>query len=355
MLRFYKTNVGRPGKLLLYLAGLAALGGCATTPAPSRTAFMALGAATPAPIAFLDFCARRPDECRATPSGIIKTGDRAASVARAAAPGWTASARVVMTGSLDAARTPTAMREQSVLAAETRWPAAPAPWRSVVMQVSLPWWTADDTQDVAGPATPRTDHFVLGYSKRAALKAALVDVALVEGAAPDADADQQDEISPVALAAPEVPDAAATTLRYSPGLLARLNEINRQINGAIKAETDMASLGIADHWDEPLEEGRNVGDCEDYVLEKRHALIEAGFPAQALSIAVVQTRRGEDHAVLVVDTDGGDLVLDNLSPWVTPWNAVGYRWLMRQAPGQPLNWVSVAGASRTPPASQAVG
>ncbi len=348
MLRFYKTNVSRPGKLLLYLAGLAALGGCATTTAPPKTAFMALGAATPAPIAFLDFCARRPDECRAAPA------DRASTTARAAAPGWTASARVVMTGSLNAARTPSVLREPSVLAAETGWRGSPAPWRSVVMQVSLPWWTADEPQDVAGLAAPATDHVVLGYSPRRALDAALVDVALAN-AAPDAAADPQAEMSPADQAAPEGPDPTASTLRYSPGLVARLNEINRQVNHAIKAETDMASLGVADHWDEPLEEGRNVGDCEDYVLEKRHALIAAGFPAEALSIAVVQTRRGEDHAVLVVDTDGGDLVLDNLSPWVTPWNAVGYRWLMRQAPGQPLNWVTVAGAARTPPTSQADG
>ena len=65
----------------------------------------------------------------------------------------------------------------------------------------------------------------------------------------------------------------------------------------------------------------------------------------ALTIAIVRTRQGEGHAVLLVATDQGEYVLDNLSPWAMPWRQVGYQWLKRQAPGQPLTWVSIGGSS----------
>jgi predicted transglutaminase-like cysteine proteinase len=47
------------------------------------------------------------------------------------------------------------------------------------------------------------------------------------------------------------------------------------------------------------------------------------------------------HAVLLVATVEGEVVLDNLSPWVLPWNEAPYQWLDRQAPGAPTQWVHV--------------
>ncbi len=52
---------------------------------------------------------------------------------------------------------------------------------------------------------------------------------------------------------------------------------------------------------------------EDYVLAKRRALIQAGISPSALRIAYVKTRGGEGHAILVVKTDRGEFVLDNLN------------------------------------------
>lgn len=127
-------------------------------------------------------------------------------------------------------------------------------------------------------------------------------------------------------------------LSLTPALLAELNAVNRGVNGAIAPANDRDN----DVWSLPLADGRRTGDCEDYVLEKRRALIAHGVPAKALSIAVVRTPQGESHAVLVAATEAGELVLDNRSPWIAAWNQTGYRWVKRQSPADPARWVRVA-------------
>lgn len=122
---------------------------------------------------------------------------------------------------------------------------------------------------------------------------------------------------------------------------ADLEALSRRINRAIRRSSDADAYGREDVW--VLPEGRRPrGDCEDYVLAKRRALIEDGVDPAALAIAIVRTRRGETHAVLLVTTRDGEQVLDNLSPWVLPWREAPYEWLERQAPGQPLIWVRAA-------------
>ena len=163
-----------------------------------------------------------------------------------------------------------------------------------------------------------------------------------EAAAPSADRSVP-EAPPAAAATAAADPAAPAPLALTRALRKELTRVNRRINAAISPRPDLQTQGVADRWDLPLEEGLTSGDCEDYVLEKRRALIAEGVPAEALSIAVALTRWGELHAVLLVSTDRGELVLDSLSPWVTPWNRTGYRWIERQAPGRTFDWVSVAG------------
>lgn len=121
----------------------------------------------------------------------------------------------------------------------------------------------------------------------------------------------------------------------------RLETVSRRLNRAIRRASDGDAHGRADVWIIP--QGRAaVGDCEDYVLAKRRALIEDGVDPAAMSIAIVRTRGGELHAVLLVATPEGERVLDNLTPWALLWNEAPYEWLERQAPGQPLVWVQAA-------------
>lgn len=108
------------------------------------------------------------------------------------------------------------------------------------------------------------------------------------------------------------PDLATQAAPSTPGLTAMLAEVNRAEN-ARRFGPDRRRL-----------------DCVGYVLAKRDALIRAGLPAEALSPAVVRTRGGVSHAVLIVTTTDGDLVLDNLSPYVESWRRVDYEWIKRQ-------------------------
>lgn len=114
----------------------------------------------------------------------------------------------------------------------------------------------------------------------------------------------------------------------TPNLMAALRAVNVQVNRAIrpKADTDdVWSLNPAS------------GDCEDYALSKRSALIAKGVPAGALRIAYTKTRAGEPHAVLVVRTSQGDYVLDNLTNAVRTVRQSGYD-IRSISNADPMTW-----------------
>lgn len=116
----------------------------------------------------------------------------------------------------------------------------------------------------------------------------------------------------------------------TPNLLAVLKHVNGQVNRAIRPQRD-----TADVW----ELNPTSGDCEDYVLSKRSALIRQGVSAGALRIAYTHTRRGEPHAVLVVRTSQGDYVLDNLTNTVKTLRASGYNIRSMSSPN-PTRWTA---------------
>lgn len=94
---------------------------------------------------------------------------------------------------------------------------------------------------------------------------------------------------------------------------ARLGEINRAINLAIRPTSDMAQYGQIDVWSSPLVTfATGAGDCEDYAIAKFVALRMAGVSPDDLRIVVIRdTIRGEDHAVAMARLDGHWLTLDN--------------------------------------------
>lgn len=118
-------------------------------------------------------------------------------------------------------------------------------------------------------------------------------------------------------------------------LLAQANRINREVNRRIREMTDVANYGSVDYWTLPSN-GR--GDCEDFVLEKYQRLLAAGADGRDLAIAVVLDRHGENHAVLVLRHETGDLVLDNLASDIRPWNETGYRFLAMQTSDDKRLW-----------------
>lgn len=120
------------------------------------------------------------------------------------------------------------------------------------------------------------------------------------------------------------------TVQATPDVMATLKRVNASVNNAIRPRHD----GAADVWNASA---TNAGDCEDYVLAKRRALIRAGIPASALRIAYVKTRRGAGHAILVVKTSRGDFVLDNLNRSVRPLSQAGYR-IVSMSGANPMHW-----------------
>lgn len=138
--------------------------------------------------------------------------------------------------------------------------------------------------------------------------------------------------------------AGDTVVALSGPLWRTVTRVNAEINAAIRADDDLRAYRQADYWTIPRATGRArpVGDCEDFALAKRERLLALGVPSEALSIALVTTRTGLSHAVLLVATDQGEYVLDNLTPWVVHWTEARLTWRERQAPGQMLKWVHVA-------------
>jgi predicted transglutaminase-like cysteine proteinase len=116
----------------------------------------------------------------------------------------------------------------------------------------------------------------------------------------------------------------------TPNLLAVLKQVNHQVNRSIRPERD-----TTDVW----ELNPRSGDCEDYVLSKRSALVRMGVPAGSLRIAYTHTRRGAPHAILVVRTNEGDLVLDNLSNSVKTLRASGYN-IRSMSTANPNRWTA---------------
>ena len=94
---------------------------------------------------------------------------------------------------------------------------------------------------------------------------------------------------------------------------ARLAEVNRGVNLAIRYRSDVARHGAADAWTTPVAAlAAGEGDCEDYAIAKYMALHETGVAAADLRLVLVRdTRLEQDHAVLAARLDGRWLLLDN--------------------------------------------
>ncbi|WGM31818.1 transglutaminase-like cysteine peptidase [Brevundimonas sp. NIBR11] len=288
-------------RVTIHAAALVALIGalgCGTASAADESGFqMPLGAPTMAPAGFVALCERRPEQCLS----VARPDAEALSEVRV----WAGQMRWAMVfQTVGIATTPAAIPENEQ--------AEPPPAPIAPRLTAVPHAKAVTPQEIRalkdarrkrGSAEPSKTNPVVGR--------------------------------PAVLAVPSPPRPVAEVSMQT------LEAVTRRINRAIRRSSDTDAYGREDVW--VLPEGpRPSGDCEDYVLAKRRVLIEEGVDPAALSIAIVRTRQGEVHAVLLVATSEGEQVLDNLTPWVLPWSEAPYEWLERQAPGRPLTWVRTA-------------
>ncbi|PPB81586.1 putative transglutaminase-like cysteine proteinase [Albidovulum inexpectatum] len=131
-------------------------------------------------------------------------------------------------------------------------------------------------------------------------------------------------------------DATGPARNESIMTLAR--QINRKINRRVRAIEDSRQYGQEEVWALPTARG---GDCEDFALLKKRELIKAGVRAQDLLIATALDRQRGSHAVLILRTAQGDMVLDNLTDRILRWDQTGYSFIAMQNPDRPSTWVAV--------------
>ena len=198
----------------------------------------------------------------------------------------------------------------------------PHAWRALVLAWGMAWFgpAADltagtlDPSAASEPAGKSTEPFGLFAATLSAggvrekwldverkLDDERVQLALCDG-------DRERCVSPAALQLLAIVDNA----RAREGR-ARLGEINRAINLAIRPMSDLAQYGQIDVWSTPLVTfSTGAGDCEDYAIAKFVALRLAGISPDDLRIVIMRNAlRGEDHAVVAARLDGHWLTLDN--------------------------------------------
>jgi predicted transglutaminase-like cysteine proteinase len=142
------------------------------------------------------------------------------------------------------------------------------------------------------------------------------------------------EYDPECKTKPSAPQDVVLSLKAWKDLV----RVNRWVNTNIKPLTDLEHWGVVERWNYPDD---GYGDCEDYVLEKRRLLMQAGWPRESLLITVVRDQHGDGHAVLTVKTDKGEFILDNQRDEILLWSDTGYRFVKRQSQSDQNVWVSL--------------
>lgn len=117
----------------------------------------------------------------------------------------------------------------------------------------------------------------------------------------------------------------------------QLISVNNRVNVEIVPVTDEDQYKVGELWAYP----QGAGDCEDFALAKRRGLIEQGWDPSTLLMTVVRERNGNGHAVLLVRTDRGDLVLDNQDGMIRLWSETNYQFVKRQSQTNAGEWVQI--------------
>src|SRR5450432_3101611 len=123
-----------------------------------------------------------------------------------------------------------------------------------------------------------------------------------------------------------------------------LIRVNHSVNMSIIPTPKSYGPNLGDGWTI----APDMGDCNDYAVTKRHELLEIGLPSKALRLSVVKTASGIGHLVLVVATTNGDVVMDNLTAAIRPWQTTDYQWIKIQSASDPLFWNEIKSPGNGP-------
>jgi len=101
-----------------------------------------------------------------------------------------------------------------------------------------------------------------------------------------------------------------------------VKSVNADVNRSTKYCSDVSLYLQEEFW--AVADG--AGDCEDYALAKRQRLMQQGHSVDDLHLATCWTETGEYHAVLVVNTELGEFVLDNRHEYPMRRELLPYQW-----------------------------
>ena len=144
-------------------------------------------------------------------------------------------------------------------------------------------------------------------------------------------------------------DARTTELLKDCRGFGAVARVNHSVNISIIPTPKSYGPNLGDGWTIAPE----MGDWNDYAVTKRHELLENGLPSKALRLSVVKTASGIGHLVLVVVTTKGDIVMDNLTEVIRPWQSTDYHWLKIQSATDVKFWYEIKAPAVGPSVSQA--
>jgi predicted transglutaminase-like cysteine proteinase len=102
------------------------------------------------------------------------------------------------------------------------------------------------------------------------------------------------------------------------------NEVNNMMN-KVRYIGDQKNWGKSDYWETPIEFMTYGGDCEDFAIAKYVSLRALGVPDRAMRVAIVKdTEKNIAHAILIVYTEDGPMVLDNQIKSMTEASAINH-------------------------------
>ena len=91
----------------------------------------------------------------------------------------------------------------------------------------------------------------------------------------------------------------------------KVNAVNKHVN-KVRYIEDKNNWNKSDYWATPAEFFTRGGDCEDFAIAKYAALKKLGVSEHRMRLAIVQDKQKNiPHAVLIVYTNSGPLLLDN--------------------------------------------
>lgn len=107
-------------------------------------------------------------------------------------------------------------------------------------------------------------------------------------------------------------------------LVQMANGVNNMMN-QVRYIGDQKNWGKSDYWETPIEFLTYGGDCEDFAIAKYVSLRALGVPDRAMRIAIVRDlQKGIPHAILIVYTEEGPMVLDNQIKRMTEASAISH-------------------------------